>query len=533
MAVEPTARVAEREIDAAYESAPLLARTYPDAMFHTLLVAEALLGRGGTTLGRQDRAITLDMLINTLKHALGWIRAKAAPPERRQTDIVEAVSQAEELLELAETYLAFATAYTYASRDIIDLQLDGRELRVTSTLTDETRYEAYNLLVKPTLETHRGSNDFDQSELASAVRRALESGVVHAALPTLRPVMVAAYRLFSRLSAPFYELPESWRFGDFNLAGFRKVNDALRAVVYVWQRIVEHAGSEDFPYAAFFPFLVPRRELIAAVKDVTMLPRGEIARIIELLTYGSCGIDNPDPALQPLIELSAGTLVLSTPLVMGTAAERNLTALLNRLPTERRLYASLTQQKEALMRERMIRRLPPFLHSWHGHLRGHNDTLQADLAVVGPGSETLLFLELKWFIDPAEPRELDERSEELEKGVVQCKRLTDAVRADPKLVTIVTNHTISHISAAVVSANWIGLANVQDSEVPIINEEHLLAKIASTADLRTVTSWLVTRAYLPVEQVHFRTHVDRVSLAGSNLDWYGIEAVQKEAYLPL
>lgn len=475
MAVHPAARVAEREIDAAYESSPLLARTYPDAMFHTLLVAEALLGRGGKTLGRQDRAITVDMLINTLKFALGWIRAKAAPPERRPSDIVEAVSQAEELMAIAETYLAFATAYTYGSRDIVDLNLDGRELRVTSTLTDETRYEAYNLLLKPTLETQRGVSDVDQNELTLAVRRALARGVVHAALPTLRPVMGAAYRFFSALSAPFYSLPESWRFGDFSLSGFRKVNDALRAVVYVWQRIVEHAGSEEFPYAAFFPFLILRTELIAAIKDVTMLPRREVVRLIELLTYGSCGIDNPDPALQPLIELSPGTLILSTPLVIGTAAERNFTALLNRLTPERQVYVSLTRQKEELMRARIIRRLPPFLQSWHGHLRGQNHPLEVDLALIDVASETILFLELKWFIDPAEPRELDERSEELEKGVAQCKRLSDAVRADPKLVTLVTNYTIVHVSAAVVSANWIGLANVQDGEVPIINEEHLRA----------------------------------------------------------
>ena len=56
-----------------------------------------------------------------------------------------------------------------------------------------------------------------------------------------------------------------------------------------------------------------------------------------------------------------------------------------------------------------------------------------------------------------------------------------------------------------VSQNWIGYANVQSPEVPIIRADHLIAKLRMTAgSLQSTMEWLKNRKYLPKEGEHFK-----------------------------
>ena len=49
-----------------------------------------------------------------------------------------------------------------------------------------------------------------------------------------------------------------------------------------------------------------------------------------------------------------------------------------------------------------------------------------DLAIISDSEKMCLLLELKWFIDPAEAREIIEKSEEIEKGISQVLQLKQA-----------------------------------------------------------------------------------------------------------
>lgn len=529
MSVDASARAVESQIDTAFVEQPLLRRDHTNALFHVLLEIELQLDHIGDAA--QERAIKLDTLVNVLKYAVAWVATADGSRRTSEDDFDDARREAARLVAAASHYLWFEVAYTYGSRDVIDLTLHEHHFRTTRVLVDETRYEAYSMLLKPTLEERASANVAAGERVFVEVKRAAQRGVIPPSIPLVRRVLAAAFELLHRASEPFYRLPLDWHFDGFKLGEFRLVHDAIRAIVYVWQQVSPIMDLTGVPHATRFPYVVNAHDLSMAVKDITALPTKTVARVLEHLTYGALGIMRPDPAVQPLVVLGSGSYLLSTPLILGTAAERNLSVLLNALPNQRKIYADLTQDKEAMMRNRIVHRLPARLLIWHGRI--HSDLPRVDLVVADPVAHALLLIELKWFIDPAEPREIDERSEELAKGIQQCKRLMTAIAHAPSLLHAIGSFEVREVAAVVVSANWIGLGNIQDEAIPIVNEDHLVAKVLAADGLAGIVSWLHSRDYLPREGTHFRTRWFEAQHGGYTLEWYGLEPIEREAYLPL
>ena len=91
-----------------------------------------------------------------------------------------------------------------------------------------------------------------------------------------------------------------------------------------------------------------------------------------------------------------------------------------------------------------------------------------------------LLLELKWFIDPAEVREIIEKSEEIEKGISQILKFKQAfVKNNEPMLTKLGIDSSYKFDGIVVSQNWIGHAHahIQSPEVPVIQANHLIEKL--------------------------------------------------------
>jgi hypothetical protein len=87
---------------------------------------------------------------------------------------------------------------------------------------------------------------------------------------------------------------------------------------------------------------------------------------------------------------------------------------------------------------------------------------------------------------------------------------------------------------AVVSANWIGLAPEQNSDIPVIREHHLIRKLSNSATLRDTVDWLLRRQFLPVEGEHYELITTSSTLGGWNTQWYGIKPlIEDPEFLPL
>jgi hypothetical protein len=533
MAVDEAALRAEQFIDAAVAAHPLLTRPYPEAIFHAIAAAE-LIGVGGVNVGsKQDTAISLNVLVNVLRFAVDWIARGTAKGDDNFAQSLPVLLQGEDLVLKARQYENIFSAYAFARRNVIELSAAENRLIPTHQLTDDARYEAYNLLLKPSIEPETSPNQPDDAT-TKEVKKCFSRGIVMGAIPSARNVLAPATHRMSLASLFAYSLPPSWSFGDFTLAQFHAINDVLRGLIYAWRMASQMAASMDSSYKAFLPLAIRRKEVLAAIRDLTALPKATVSSVLRLLEYGSSGINAPDPALQPLLPFTDTTYLLSTALVVGSSPERNLITLLNMIPATRALYDTLKNEKEALMRERIIGRTRKPLTHWFGRVPGKPQLGDVDLALVDEAHRTLLLLELKWFIDPAEIREVLQRTEDLAKGVRQSKSRLREARENPSTFAFLFGGDVPlRVDAAVISANWIGMADAQDPEIAVINEEHFSRKLESSRDLASLGVWLASRAYLPQRDVHFRVREVDVEFFGWQMPWYGLEALEKGAFLPL
>jgi hypothetical protein len=267
---------------------------------------------------------------------------------------------------------------------------------------------------------------------------------------------------------------------------------------------------------------VSKDELFGRLRRYTGVHSGALQTIIDLLTFGSNGIREPDPATQPLVDLENGSYALSPFIWLNSAPERNLCVLLNQIPSQRRAYSALTNAKEATTKREIVASLSHLDLSFADGTVAGTDL---DLAIIDHHSRACLCLELKWFIEPAEIREIQVRTKDLATGVAQAKIVNNLfIAQDDRLIK-----EILHIEpdysflSAVGSQNWIGFADVQDQEIPIIKVYHLVYRILETGSLMDTLIWLRERKYLPREGEHYSIIPTEISYGGWTATWYGLK----------
>jgi hypothetical protein len=146
------------------------------------------------------------------------------------------------------------------------------------------------------------------------------------------------------------------------------------------------------------------------------------------------------------------------------------------------------------MRARLENERPPRYKSWFGRLPGQSSDI--DYALIDESTGSIIIAELKWFVDPDEPRELAHRSEEVRKGVDQCKAVREAIQDNRSLLNVMTTD-VRNVLCIVISANSIGMGHVQDAGVPVINEVHFIEELAVARGLDESSNGCVRAATFP------------------------------------
>ena len=138
-------------------------------------------------------------------------------------------------------------------------------------------------------------------------------------------------------------------------------------------------------------------------------------------------------------------------------AERNLCVLLNQVPADRKLYLQLVDEKESQARSDTINSLAGLgLDFKYGQL----DETDLDLAIIDREAKVCLCIEIKWFIEPAEVREILARSEELRKGVSQARKIAKMFSEnDTRLMTLLAIDQSYDFQTMIGSVNFIGGMN--------------------------------------------------------------------------
>ena len=164
---------------------------------------------------------------------------------------------------------------------------------------------------------------------------------------------------------------------------------------------------------------------------------------------------------------------------------------------------------------------------YHGYLPNGKNLPDIDLAIICHNTKAAILIDLKWFISPAETREVIEKGEEIKKGVDQQLRLRSVFEHDPtpfySCLSIDTSYIVEFI---VISQNSIGPDWVQHPDIPVINSDHFLENILEETNLRETATWLRRRDYLPVENEDYKVTEYDYPILKWNVRWSGVGSVQ-------
>ena len=528
-------REIEEEIDLYYKSNPLMNHPFATAAWSLLAFAEnQMLNAHVGGRGTQDYAIIGDNLVNELKDPMCWLYSTCEPggqvPFAYDDDVYKA---SWDLFKLGQEYRWFVFAYTYFSRKWIELDLQGSTIQPTEDLFTSIEYNAYNRLIKPhKLQEASSSVNLDNLPMA-AIKRALRiQGDRFTHKPNPKMVSDTIEILIKPRLDIIFSLPSEWQFSYYTLGDFRKVFEAILALAYIRTRASHMAADRGCVGYADGVYVTTPCELLRRVVRYSGVSDAKVRSIFNHLSYGNEGISHPDPALQPLIKLNSDAYAIMPHLWLYSSPERNLTVLLNKLPSEREIYSKLVSEKERLMRERLTTCLSA--KGFRFVCGSVSDLPDIDLAIIKDSEKVCLLLELKWFIDPAEASEVIEKSEEIEKGISQELKLKRAfANNNERLLEKLEIDSSYRLEGVVVSQNWIGNAQVQCPEIPVIQADHLIEKLKVAKSLQSTMEWLKDRKYLPKEGEHFKVHMTTHTIGDWSLKWYEIQPLISDAFFPL
>jgi len=520
-------RAAEAEIDGAHATNPLMREDLGAALWALLSFVEDLqlrpIVQGNTDPSYREAAL-IDETLNALKFPIAWLHSRCARSKKLRKHYGDTSYQsAWDLLEMARRYSGFEGAFQNWIRGDLGLRIEGNRIIVEADFAKTSEYEAYNRLS----DYEEGQPDPPEADGLGAEIDALVriQGDRFSVTPNPRlieRVMALQAPMFSRR----FTLPESWAFTRYSLREFRLIYLALFSLAVIQRRARIFAAAHGCRGLGFVDAVVvtAKADLVSRLTRYTGLPQGVVQAVLSDLTYGSRQ-RTPDPALQPFITLAEDSYAVVPFLWLHSSPERNLCALLNRIPTERAIYLRLTEEKEQLMRAEIEAAAKARgFRTASGNIPGRDDIGDVDLAIISDADQLCLLLELKWFVPPAEIREVHERRQELQKGISQVERRLAALREDDSACHSFLK-SVPRIEGAVISKNWIGDSSVQQLSRPVIATPHFIAKLGAGEPLSVISDWLATREYLPVLDKHYSIGKAEAVIGRWAIEWYGIKAL--------
>jgi len=530
--LSPELRAAEADIDAQYKTNAITRRRFCQAAWMFLASCEEQMVREvvNPRLSPAEWSVLSDNVVAHTKIPMRWILATCPSGGQIPTAFSDAgYDEGMALFTLGQQYSYFESAFTYASLGVLQLTLHDRVLVASDVFSTDTRFDAYDRLRSPRTALQEPTRVGALVEgLARTVRVRGEWFSCD-----LSPRMIeAALESLAGLIDSRFTLPSGWQFSSFTMGEFQRAARLLWTLAYLHfnaRLIAANHGCVGLGYARAL-FTTTRRDLLDKLRLHAGLQTAGATAIVEALTFGGREQVNPDPALQPLIPLTAIHYGMSPNLVINSAPERNFSVLLNRIKGERGAYSRLSQDREALSRDHAsatIERLG--FRTWQGRVAVWAKDAEIDLVIISDVELCCVVLEMKAFVAPADAREVHERSKEIAHGIDQIRSRQVAARQNAQsLFDALKVDGRYRLVWAVASETSVGAPYVQAADVPVVQTRHLLEKLEQKRLLAPVCDWLERREFLPVENVHY-SRVDFIASVGDwRLGWYGIRPLVDE-----
>lgn len=254
---------------------------------------------------------------------------------------------------------------------------------------------------------------------------------------------------------------------------------------------------------------IARPELIRDLHLTTSLDPALIEAFVDSLTYG-VGTKTPDPALQPLVPLSAGRVAIPCILFVSSHHERNLLSLQARIQAEAfdRLSILFEDEMTARLAARLRVKWPLLVTNKMIQLGADREEL--DLLLADPQGQTLLAVELRWMLPPGDPREVSHRKracwqkiEQLKRKVLRLQAHLGAALRQAFNLTAAEDEIVTWQVYGVVVIEGFGGAKSLDDNFPVLTTTVFAAGAEAAASLRQLGQWARSLAWLPRQDVDF------------------------------
>lgn len=269
------------------------------------------------------------------------------------------------------------------------------------------------------------------------------------------------------------------------------------------------------------------------IEKLSSLPSSKIQLFVHELIYGN-GVKSPDPALQPFIRLGKDFIAVPPLHILSCYMERNLLTL-----QARAQRAKFDAMSSAFERDMIASTMQKILPHWTyikpnftWKFRGEKE--EFDLIIADPESFTLLVCEMRWNIQPGDPREVEQRKKNCFQKVSQLHRKIEWLR--PNL-----NFAISQIFGinSSMESTWsiLGLVVVdgfggvmsKNEDIPIIPVRIFERVMARMSSLDVLGIWSKSLEWLPQRDIFFKIRDGELELEGVRIKCEGMEPIQERS----
>lgn len=240
----------------------------------------------------------------------------------------------------------------------------------------------------------------------------------------------------------------------------------------------------------------------------------KIESFVDYLIFGN-NVKNPDPALQPIFSTLTGELLIPCNLIITNDMQRNILSLFARVNKKG------FDKQSHLFEDSMINEAAPLISQFPYTLTNQEFKKgklkeEVDILIVDPNSHHILVLELRWFLQPGDAREVQQKVNVCSEKVKQAKRKVDFVKSNYQELLKRHFPDISdtekwEVSGAVVIKGYGGQES-QSSDIPIITLDILNHAAKQFSNLSCLYDWMCSKSWLPIEGLHFEQQIDKVEI---------------------
>jgi hypothetical protein len=358
------------------------------------------------------------------------------------------------------------------------------------------------------------------NEIPQVVNLIANSVTLQGGLLTYRYDGLLAEQLAQQLPAQPQLLPAQWGFSWGSESETTLLTNAL-ALRCIYHIAAVHfgAGVNSLRGGGISNILlvISGDQLVEDIRSMTSLSELKVRAFCKCLTWGF-QTATPDPALQPIILLSAGCFAIPCIHLLSSDQQRNLLSLLARTDPERFHSQSHLFERDMISSLRNCVAPDGILLQTNLTVIIDGDEEEIDAAFLSEREHRVLICELRWMLGPGDPREVQNRKKACLEKVEQLHRKVEHVSKRPDVL----GSSVFGLKSAAIE--WVidgivliaGFAGTRSpsSQFPIMPVRLFELGLNQASSLSALVDWCLGLSWLPKEGRHFNVVEQDIALAG-------------------